>query len=95
MNLQPLIEDLGIDKMSPEQQEKQIASLIRTLNNRMSVRMAADLTEEQMSKLEAVAGKGDEASLEELEQAHPGFMQMYQEEIDKLREDFKTMRSQN
>jgi len=93
MDLKPLIDDLGIDKMPEDKQTEAISSLMRTLNNRMSVRMAEELTEEQMSKIEAVVAKGDEPSMEELEQAHPGFSQMYQEEIDKLREDFQTMRS--
>lgn len=95
MDLKPLFDDLGIDKMPEDKQGEAIASLIRTINNRMSVRMASEFTEEDMEKIEAVTSKGDDSSLEELEQAYPGFTKMYQEEIDKLREDFQLMRSQN
>lgn len=93
MDIKPLLEDLGIDKMPTDKQEQAIASLIRTLNNRVGIRLASELSEEDLAKFEQLSAKEGGPTEEELNAANPRFVEIYSEEVEKLRQDFKAMRA--
>lgn len=91
MNFQPLIQEFGIDKLPEDQQKVILGQVFNVLLKRITLRMAQDLTDEQVKQLEAVAVNGDDAAVEELERVYPAFKQVYQEEIDSLKEDMQAL----
>lgn len=92
MNFKPLIQELGIDKLPEEKQQVILGHVFGLLQQRMSMRLANQLTEEQLAQIEAVAKNGDsDAAMDELERVYPNFKQAYQEELDKLKADLQAI----
>lgn len=91
MDFQPLIQELGIDKLPEDQQQMILGQAFGLLQKRVSLRLAHELTDEQMEQFEAAAKNGDDAALDELERIYPNFKEMYQEEIDSLKDDLKAI----
>lgn len=89
MDFKPFAQELGIDKMPEDKQESMYRTLLDTLEMRMSQRLANELTEEQQKQLEEAVTKGDAATMAMLEQVYPNIQQTYQEELDKLKEEYK------
>jgi len=92
MNLVPLITELGIDKLTPEEQKPIFESIFRTLSMRVSRRLASDLSEEELQQLEQTfTSGGDTAVLTAVQQRHPDLEPIYQEELDAIKENIKAI----
>jgi hypothetical protein len=92
MDFTALIKELEIDKLPKEQQAVVLNQIIGTLHTRVGVRMSTILTPEQQKHLEEVTSKkGDEAAIAELEKIYPKYRDLYQEELDKLKDDLKAI----
>ncbi len=91
MDFKPLVQELGIETMPQDQQQAILSRALSVLQKRMTLRMARELSDEQIAQFEAAAKNGDDSAGDELERIYPNFKQAYQEEIDQLREDFKAL----
>jgi TRAP-type mannitol/chloroaromatic compound transport system substrate-binding protein len=87
MDFTALTRELGIDKMSPEQQQRIFEHAFKTLQSRMTVRLSEKLTSEQMQELADASERSDKEGQDVLNRLCPDYDKMYQEEIDKLKED--------
>jgi uncharacterized protein YcbK (DUF882 family) len=87
MDFTALINALGLENMPPADQRAMLETALRTLQNRMTLRLSQTLTEEQMQELEAANAQGAEAGQAALDRICPNYNQMYQEEIDKLKSE--------
>lgn len=87
MDFSSLVQELGIDKMPEDQQQRVLTNILNTLEMRVSLRMAQEMTDEQKHQIEQFSMEGDETSLEELERVYPNFLKVYQEEIDAMKAD--------
>jgi hypothetical protein len=87
MDFKPLLQELGIDKL-PEADQKEILEIaFRTVFKRVILRMALELTDEQVAQFEKAVKHGDKAAQEALVKIYPNFKEVYQEEIDGLKRD--------
>lgn len=92
MDFTALIQELGIDKLPKEQQAVVLEQILQTWHTRVGLRMASILTPEQQKHIQqTTAKKGEDAGVAELEKAYPKYKQLYQEELDKLKEDLKAI----
>lgn len=91
MDFTSFVKELGIDQMSEEKQQRLFASVFRTLNMRVSLRLAHELTDEQKKQLEGSLVNDDEESMQELEKVYPNIRQVYQEELEGLKDDMKAL----
>lgn len=90
MDIQTLIREIGIDQLPEDKQQELLATVFRTIEKRVSLRLAMTLTDEQAEEFARLA-EGDEAALEKLERDFPEFKQIYQEELEGLLADFKAI----
>lgn len=79
-----LVQELGIDKLSAEDQKTVLEIALSTIEKRMSIRIAQALSADQIDQFEKAAKQGDQAEIERL---YPDFKKHYQEEIDNLKQD--------
>jgi transcriptional regulator with GAF, ATPase, and Fis domain len=87
MDLTPLIIALGLDKMPPDAQQRMLESALRTLQNRMTLRLSQILTPEQMQELNEASTRSEQDGQAALERICPNYDEMYQEEVLKLKDD--------
>jgi len=91
MDFTSLVKELGIDKLPEDKQKTILTTLFRTMLKRVSLRMAQDMTDEQVTMFEKAVTMGDEASEAELEKVYPNFKQVCQEEIDAMKHELLGM----
>lgn len=91
MDFTAFTQELGIDKMPPDQQQRIFEHALKTLQNRMTLRLSEMLTPEQMNELVAASEKGEEEGQAALDRLCPDYDKMYQEEIDALKDDMLSL----
>jgi len=92
MDLTALIQELGIDKLPADQQQRIITTSLQTIHRSVGLRLQETLTDEEEKQLETVIKeRGEAAAIEEMAKMHPEIALMYQEEVDKLKEDLKAI----
>jgi uncharacterized protein YcbK (DUF882 family) len=87
MDFTALITELGIDKLPEENQQRILERALHTLQMRMSLRLTEKLTEDKLKSLESASQRSEKEGQEELARLCPNYDAMYQEEIDKLKDD--------
>lgn len=91
MDYTNLIKELEIDKLPEAEQQEVLQNVLQTVSMRVSLRLGRELSEDQLKALEAASEKGDDAALDEMNRMYPGYNQMYQEEIDKLKDEMLSL----
>ncbi|HEU5121842.1 MAG TPA: DUF5663 domain-containing protein [Candidatus Saccharimonadales bacterium] len=96
-----LINELGLGHLSPEQKEQLQEKILETLQMRIGLRLSQDLTDEQLTELEKQfvpdvhdtmedIQKKQQAVTTWLEQNHPNYQGVVQEESEKLQQDLRS-----
>ena len=86
-----LIQELGIDRMPPQEQEQVLGDVMDTVNMRGIERLARELTDEQQKQINALTQENPEQAEQALLQMipHERQVQIYQEEIEAVKEEIK------
>ncbi len=91
VNLEELIKEFGIDKMPEDEQKVIMARLLQTVHTRVGLRMAETVSDEEADRIGELNEEGGEEALREIETIYPDFRKVYQEEVDKLREEMRSL----
>ena len=92
VDLQGLIEEFGIDKMPEDKQSVVLGRILEAVHIRVGLRMAETLSDDEAKRIEELEADGGEEALHEIERMYPDFRKVYQEEVDKIREEMRALR---
>jgi hypothetical protein len=83
-----IISDLGLTGLSEDQQMAMLATVYSTLNSRVGIKIADNLTEEQLDQFQKISETGDDAKAQEwLEANVPNYTQLVTEELEAVKKD--------
>lgn len=86
-----LLEELGLGALPPEEKNKMLAQIYETLEMRVGMKLAEQMTNEQLDEFEAFIDRNDEAgALTWLETNFPNYKQVVADELEKLKAEIKT-----
>jgi len=81
-----LLVELGLGALPPEEKKSFLAHIYETLEMRVGVRLAEQMSEQQLSEFEALINTGNEAgAFQWLETTFPGYKEVVAEEFEKLK----------
>jgi len=81
-----LLVELGLGALPPEEKKSFLGHIYETLEMRVGVRLAEQMSEQQLSEFEALINSGNEAgAFQWLETTFPGYKEVVAEEFDKLK----------
>ena len=85
---QTILEDFGLDKLPPQFQEAAIHDIYETLQKRVGMKLAAEMTAEQLNTFENLKNKDDEATFNTwLEQTFPNYPEVVASELQGLKDE--------
>lgn len=85
-----LLEELGLGALPPEEKNKMLAQIYETLEMRVGMKLAEQMTNEQLDEFEGFIDRNDEAgALTWLETNFPNYKQVVAEELEKLKAEIK------
>lgn len=85
-----LLEELGLGTLPPEEKNKMLAHIYETLEMRVGMKLAEQMTNEQLDEFESFIDRNDEAgALKWLETNFPDYKKVVAEELDKLKTEVK------
>ena len=85
-----LLEELGLGSLSVEDKNKMLAHIYETLEMRVGVRLAEQMSNEQLDEFEGFIDSNDEAgALKWLESNFPDYKQVVADELEKLKAEIK------
>lgn len=85
-----LLEELGLGSLPPEEKNRMLAHIYETLEMRVGMKLAEQMTNEQLDEFEAFIDKNDDAgALKWLETNFPNYKQVVADELDKLKGEIK------
>ncbi len=86
-----LLNELGLDKLSAEDKNSLLKHIYETLEMRVGVRLADQMSQEQLDEFEKYfEAKDDSGAFKWLETNFPNYKDIVQEEFDKLKYEVKT-----
>lgn len=81
-----LLDELGLSALPPDEKQKMLAHIYETLEMRVGVRLAEQMSDQQLDEFEGFINANDEAgALRWLESTFPSYKQVVAEEFDKLK----------
>lgn len=84
------LEELGLGSLPAVEKNKMLAHIYETLETRVGVRLAEQMTNEQLDEFEAYINRQDEAgALSWLEANFPNYKQVVAEELEKLKNEVR------
>lgn len=84
------LKELGLEALPPEEKKKMLAHIYETLELRVGMRLAQNMTDEQLSDFERLMDANDEAgALKWLETNIPNYKQVVADELEKLKNEIK------
>ena len=90
-----LLEELGLGTLPADEKNKMLAHIYETLEMRVGMKLAEQMSNDQLDEFEAFIGKNDEAgALKWLESNFPDYKKVVAEELDKLKDEIKQSASQ-
>ena len=92
INIEDLIKEFGIDKMPEDERNVVIGRLLEAIHIRVGLRIAEVLSDEDAKRFEDLSKKDEREALEELEKMYPDFRKVYQEEVDRLRQEMRALK---
>lgn len=85
-----LLEELGLAALPTEEKNKMLAHIYETLEMRVGMKLAEQMTNEQLDEFESFIDKNDEAgALKWLETNFPDYKKVVAEELEKLKTEIK------
>ncbi len=85
-----LLKELGLGSLPAEEKNKMLAHIYETLEMRVGMKLAEQMTNNQLDEFEAFIDKNDEAgALQWLETNFPNYKQVVAEELEKLKTEIK------
>lgn len=86
-----LLIELGLGSLPPAEKNKMLSHIYETLEMRVGMTLAQQMTNEQLSEFETFIDSNDEAgALRWLETNFPNYKQVVADELDKLKAEIKT-----
>jgi hypothetical protein len=86
-----LLEELGLGSLPAEDKNKMLAHIYETLEMRVGMKLAEQMTNEQLDEFEGFIDRNDEAgALKWLEGNFPNYKQVVADELEKLKGEIKT-----
>lgn len=86
------LEELGLAALPAEEKNKMLGHIYETLEKNVGVRLASQMTNQQLDEFESFIDKNDEAgALRWLETNFPNYKQVVAEELDKLKQEIKAL----
>lgn len=90
-----LLQELGLGTLPPAEKNKMLAHIYETLELRVGMKLAEQMSDEQLDEFEAFIDKNDEAgALRWLETNFPNYKQVVADELEKLKSEIKTQAPQ-
>ncbi len=86
-----LIRELGIDKLPEDDQSEMLESIIEQLDEKVSMRLAERLTDQQFELYEHLMDDDSDAATADLKQLVPDYDEIVADEATKLKEQIKGM----
>lgn len=85
-----LLEELGLGSLPAEEKNKMLGHIYETLEMRVGMKLAEQMTNEQLDEFEGFVNKSDEAgALKWLETNFPGYKQVVADELEALKAEIK------
>lgn len=86
-----LLVELGLGSLPPEEKNKMLAHIYETLEMRVGMKLAEQMTDAQLDEFEGFIDRNDETgALKWLETNFPGYKQVVADELEKLKVEVKT-----
>lgn len=90
-----LLEELGLGSLPAEEKNRMLTHIYETLEMRVGMKLAEQMSNEQLDEFEGFIDKNDEAgALKWLETNFPGYKQVVAEELEKLKAEVKSSADQ-
>lgn len=85
-----LLEELGLGSLPAEEKNKMLSHIYETLEMRVGMKLAEQMTNEQLDEFESYIDRNDEpGALKWLETNFPGYKQVVAEELERLKTEIK------
>jgi predicted RNA-binding Zn ribbon-like protein len=85
-----LLRELGLGELPAVEKNKMLAHIYETLEMRVGMKLAEQMTNEQLDEFEAFIDRNDEAgALKWLESNFPNYKQVVADELEKLKTEIK------
>jgi predicted RNA-binding Zn ribbon-like protein len=85
-----LLEELGLGALPAEDKNRMLAHIYETLEMRVGMKLAEQMTNEQLDEFEGFIDRNDEAgALKWLETNFPNYKKVVAEELEKLKTEVK------
>jgi predicted RNA-binding Zn ribbon-like protein len=85
-----LLKELGLDTLPPEEKKKLLAHIYETLEMRVGMKLAEQMTDAQLDEFEQFINRNDEAgALHWLETNFPNYKDVVAAEFEKLKAEVK------
>lgn len=86
-----LLQELGLGTLPAEEKNKMLAHIYETLEMRVGMKLAEQMSNEQLDEFESYIDRNDEAgALKWLESNFPDYKQVVADELEKLKTEIKT-----
>jgi hypothetical protein len=86
-----LLQELGLGALPVDEKNKMLGHIYETLEMRVGMKLAEQMSNEQLDEFETFIDKNDEAgALKWLETNFPNYKQVVADELDKLKAEIKT-----
>ena len=90
-----LLEELGLGALPAEEKNRMLGHIYETLEMRVGMKLAEQMTNEQLDEFESYIDKNDEAgALKWLESNFPNYKQVVADELEKLKAEIKVSSAQ-
>lgn len=90
-----LLQELGLGTLAPEDKRAMLGHIYETLEMRVGMTLAQQMTNEQLDEFEAFIDSNDEAgALKWLETNFPNYKQVVADELEKLKSEIKSQAPQ-
>lgn len=90
-----LLDELGLSALPADEKNRMLAHIYETLEMRVGMKLAEQMTNEQLDEFEAFIDRNDEAgALKWLESNFPNYKQVVADELEKLKSEIKASAAQ-
>ena len=90
-----LLEEIGLGALPPEEKSKMLAHIYETLEMRVGVRLAEQMSDQQLDEFESFINANDEAgALRWLESTFPSYKEVVADEFEKLKSEIRQVAPQ-
>lgn len=85
-----LLKELGLGALPPDEKNKMLGHIYETLEMRVGMKLAEQMTNEQLDEFESFIDKNDEAgALKWLETNFPNYKQVVADQLEQLKAEIK------